>query len=114
MQLVKEPAAAERITRAIDDLDTSIRHVRSTIFQLNQRWSATRSLRSEIVAICDESSEALGFTPSCDITGPIDSAVGEPALGHLLLCLARRFRTSPGMPGQPRPRRGGSTPASSP
>jgi signal transduction histidine kinase len=87
VQLVKEPAAADRIMRAIDDLDTSIRHVRSTIFQLHQRWSATRSLRGEIVGICDESSKALGFTPSCDITGPIDSAVGEPTRGHVLLCL---------------------------
>jgi signal transduction histidine kinase len=87
VQLVKEPAAAERITRAIDDLDTSIRRVRSTIFQLHQRWTAVHSLRSEIVGICDESAKALGFTPSCDISGPIDSAVGEPTRGHVLLCL---------------------------
>ena len=86
-QMVKEPLAVERITRAVDDLDASIRQVRSTIFELHQRWATTQSLRSEIVAICEESSKALGYKPSCDIVGPIDSAITEPIRGHLLLCL---------------------------
>jgi signal transduction histidine kinase len=85
--MVSEPAAVERITRAVDDLDTSIRQVRSTIFELHQRWSARLSLRADIVGICDESAKAIGFKPSCDIVGPIDSAVTEPTRGHLLLCL---------------------------
>lgn len=86
-QTVTEPVAVERIMRAVDDLDVSIRQVRSTIFELHQRWSTERSLRSEIVSVCDESVKSLGFKPSCDITGPIDSAVLEPTRGHLLLCL---------------------------
>lgn len=86
-QMVKEPAAVERIMRAVDDLDTSIRQVRSTIFELHQHWATTQSLRSDIVAICEESSKALGYKPSCDIVGPVDSTVIEPTRGHLLLCL---------------------------
>ena len=86
-QMVKEPLAVERIMRAVDDLDASIRQVRSTIFELHQRWATTQSLRSDIAAICEESSKALGYRPSCDIIGPIDSTVTEPARGHLLLCL---------------------------
>ena len=84
---VKDPSAVEQITRAIDDLDVSIRQIRSTIFELHQRWATTQSLRGEIVAICHESSKALGFAPSCDIVGPIDSAVVEPTRSHALLCL---------------------------
>ncbi len=86
-QMVKEPVAVERIMRAVDDLDASIRQVRSTIFELHQRWATTQSLRSEIVAICDESAKALGYKPSCDIVGPIDTTITEPMRGHLLLCL---------------------------
>jgi len=86
-QLVNEPLAAERIVRAVDDLDASIRQVRSTIFELHQRWSTTQSLRSDIVVICEESSKALGYKPSCDIVGPVDNAVIEPIRGHLLLCI---------------------------
>ncbi len=85
--LVAEPAAVERIMRAVDDLDVSIRQIRSTIFELHQQWSTSASLRSDILAVCDESAPALGFRPSCDIDGPIDSAVEEPTRSHLLLCL---------------------------
>ncbi len=86
-QMVKEPTAVERITRAIDDLDVSIRTVRSTIFELHHRWSALPSLRSDVLVLCDDAGRALGFAPSCEIEGPIDSAVTEPTGSHLLLCL---------------------------
>ena len=86
-QIVTEPAAVERITRAIDDLDVSIRQVRSTIFELHQRWSVLHSLRADIVSVCNESAKTLGFQPSCDLAGAIDSAVDEPTGAHVLLCL---------------------------
>jgi signal transduction histidine kinase len=86
-QIVTEPAAVERITRAIDDLDISIRQVRSTIFELHQRWSVGQSLRADILSVCNESATPLGFTPSCVIAGAIDSTVDKPTGGHVLLCL---------------------------
>ena len=86
-QMVTEPKAVERITRAVDDLDISIRQVRSTIFELHQRWLSHSSLRSEIMDVCDEAADALGFRPTCSIDGPVDSAVSDLIHGHLLLCL---------------------------
>jgi len=86
-RIVTEPAAVERITRAVDDLDVSIRQVRSTIFELHQRWSVLHSLRADILLVCNESATALGFKPSCDIAGAIDNAVDEQTGGHILLCL---------------------------
>jgi len=86
-QVVTEPAAVERIVRAVDDLDNSIRQVRSTIFELNERWSGLNSVRSEIQAFCDEAADTLGFKPTCHIDGPIDSAVSDRTRGHLLLCI---------------------------
>ena len=86
-QMVSEPLAAERIMRAVDDLDVSIRQVRSTIFELQQRRSSPQGVRDDIVAICDESGKALGFKPTSESRGPIDSVVTEPLRGQLLLCL---------------------------
>ena len=86
-QIVTEPGAVERIMRAVDDLDVSIRQVRSTIFELHQRWSVLHSLRADILSVCNESATTLGFKPSCDIAGAIDSTVDEPTGGHVLLCL---------------------------
>jgi signal transduction histidine kinase len=85
--LVDDPVAAQRIVRAVDELDVSIRQVRSTIFELHQRSTGLRTLRSEILTICEDASRALGFKPTCDVRGPVDSAVGATMAGHLLLCL---------------------------
>jgi signal transduction histidine kinase len=86
-EMVKEPEAVERIMRSVDELNVSIRLVRATIFELHERYSGRTNLRSDVLAICDESAVALGFRPSCEIDGPIDSAVAEPIRGHVLLCL---------------------------
>ena len=86
-QLTKEPMAIERIMRSVDEIDISIRQVRSTIFELHQIGSAQQSVRSDIVAVCDDAAKALGFRALLDIDGPIDSAVDERVRGHLLLCL---------------------------
>ena len=86
-EMIEEPAAVERIMRSVDELNVSIRLVRATIFELHERYSGRANLRSDVLAICDESAVALGFKPSCEIEGPIDSAVAEPVRGHLLLCL---------------------------
>ena len=86
-QMVKEPIAIERIMRAVDDLDTSIRRVRSTIFELHHGFAGLPSLRSDILAVCSEANRALGFEPRCDITGPVDSTVSDSMHAHIMLCL---------------------------
>ena len=86
-RLVKDPLAVERIMRAVDELDVSIRQVRATIFELHQLGTNVQTLRSEIVAVCDDAATSLGFKPTCDIDGPVDTAVDEQVRGHLLLCL---------------------------
>jgi signal transduction histidine kinase len=86
-QITKEPMAVERIMRSVDEIDISIRQVRSTIFELHQLGSTQQSVRSDIVMVCDDAAGALGFKPALDIEGPIDSAVDEQVRGHVLLCL---------------------------
>ena len=86
-QMVKEPVAVERIMRAVDELDTSIRQVRSTIFELQRRFPSLASLRGDITAVCSEATRALGFEPHCDIRGPVDTAVPSSLRGHIVLCL---------------------------
>ena len=86
-QTVDDPAAVARIMGAVDELNVSIRQIRSTIFELNQRRSSEVSLRGDIVAVCDDAAITLGSAPRCDIEGPIDSSVIEPTRSHLLLCL---------------------------
>ena len=46
-QITKEPIAVERIMRSVDEIDMSIRQVRSTIFELHQLGAAQLSVRSD-------------------------------------------------------------------
>ena len=97
-----EPVAAERITRAVEDLDVSIRQVRSTIFELHQTTTGRRTAcAAEILAICDDAATALGFKPSLRHPRP-DRQRGRrdrPA-GTCCCACARRCRTSPATPGR--------------
>jgi signal transduction histidine kinase len=86
-QTMTDPVAEGRVRRAVDDLNTSIRQIRSTIFELHGRRTTAGSVRRDVVGICDDAAATLGFRPSCDIRGPVDSAVDEAVYSHLLLCV---------------------------
>jgi signal transduction histidine kinase len=86
-QLISDPVSQQRIRGAVDDLNVSIRQIRATIFELHQRRSPVASLRADILDVCEQAAASLGFEPTCDIQGLIDTSVDEPWRSHLLLCL---------------------------
>ncbi|CAN5578539.1 GAF domain-containing sensor histidine kinase [soil metagenome] len=86
-QLITNPAVAERVARVIDDLDLTIQRVRSSIFELNRNATDSRSVRADVIAVCNDATGALGFDPQCRILGPIDSAVSHSVADHLLFSL---------------------------
>lgn len=75
---------ADRVTRVIDDLDDTIRQLRSVIFGLHEH--RRNSLRAEVARVLAEESFALGFEPQVRFDGPVDTLGGELA-EHLLLTL---------------------------
>jgi signal transduction histidine kinase len=85
--MADDGAVVERINRAVDDLDATIRQVRAAIFHLRQPVGDRPSLRGEILRICSDATHAIGFEPSCRIVGPIDSSVPSDVAEHLLLTL---------------------------
>ena len=76
----------ERLDSAVTDLDTTIRDIRSTIFELQR--VGERSLRSDLRDLAKEYVPVLGFTPLVRTTGPVDTAVGGE-LGEQLLAVLR-------------------------
>ncbi|WP_320064949.1 GAF domain-containing sensor histidine kinase [Micromonospora sp. RTGN7] len=70
------PEVAKRINAAVDDLDSTIRDIRRTIFELRTPMSA--ALRTEIREAVDVATELLGFRPALELDGPLDSAVPDP------------------------------------
>jgi signal transduction histidine kinase len=67
--------AAQRIERAVDDLDVTIKEIRTAIFALEHPAQGRQGLRGEVVAVAHEAASALGFEPRLLLDGPIDSAV---------------------------------------
>jgi signal transduction histidine kinase len=86
-QMSTQPDVARRLGDAVEELDTIIRRVRSTIFQLGRPADGGRGMRDELLAVCDEAARSLGHEPACRIEGPINSAVDERVATEAVLGL---------------------------
>jgi signal transduction histidine kinase len=70
----------QRVDRAVDELDGTIRELRSTIYGLQAPTEARPSLRSQVLQVVDAASSQLGFAPSLRMDGLLDTlATGELA-----------------------------------
>ena len=83
--MIVVPEVADRVSRAVDALDETIREIRSTIFALQARPQASPAgLRAGIVAVADQMTSLLGFAPTLRLDGPLDSRVPAEVADHLL------------------------------
>jgi signal transduction histidine kinase len=81
-------AAVTRIEAAVDDLDLTVKHIRSAIFKLESaRVSSSGGLRYRVLALGREAAGALGYEPRCFFDGPVDSGVGDDLAADLLATL---------------------------
>jgi signal transduction histidine kinase len=88
-RFIDHPQAAERVQRAVDDLDATVKIIRSTIFGLRARDTGPdgRSLRARIVGAVEQAAPVLGFTPSLRMEGLLDTEVSTGLAEHLLAVL---------------------------
>ncbi|MET8743606.1 GAF domain-containing protein [Streptomyces sp. NPDC004728] len=77
VRLVEQPQARERLLRAVDDLDETIKIIRSTIFGLRASGPgrAGQGLRARTAATVERAARTLGFQPSLRMGGLIDTDV---------------------------------------
>ncbi|MGW1130820.1 sensor histidine kinase [Streptomyces griseoluteus] len=88
-RFIQHPEAAERVMRAVDDVDETIKIIRSAIFGLRARASAVGAgLRVRVVDAVGEKTPALGFTPSVRIEGLLDTDVPPEIAGQVLAVLS--------------------------
>ena len=80
------PDAEERVTRAVDELDATVREIRQTIFALNQPLDGemVSSLRGRILREVAGAVPALGFQPHLRIEGAVDSLVPDDLANQLV------------------------------
>jgi signal transduction histidine kinase len=84
-----DPAAAvTRIGEAVvDDLDLTIKEIRSAIFGLEQRRVSGDGLRGRILASVREAVGTLGFEPRVILDGPVDSGIDPEVATDVLATL---------------------------
>jgi two-component system, NarL family, sensor histidine kinase DevS len=86
---MQPPPSADRVHRAVDDLDTTIKEIRSTIFALQSPAPfAGEGLRTAIDHAVRSAGSSLGFSPHLRIEGPLDTLVPQ-AVGEQLLAVLR-------------------------
>jgi signal transduction histidine kinase len=80
-----DPAAANaRIELAVDDLDLTVRYIRSAIFGLEGSRVGSGGARRQVLDVVEDASEALGFEPRILIDGPVDTALDDGLVSDLV------------------------------
>ena len=88
-RFIEHPEAAERVARAVDDLDETIKIIRSTIFGLRARdGGAGTGLRARVVRAAGEAAPVLGFAPSVRMEGLVDTDVPREIADHVIAVLS--------------------------
>jgi signal transduction histidine kinase len=88
MKITESPDVALRVQRAVDDLDETIRQIRSTIFALQTVPGEHPALRDRILTVVQSAAETLGFTPAVRLEGLLDTTVGD-GVGEQLIAVLR-------------------------
>jgi signal transduction histidine kinase len=78
----------ERMSRAVDEMDETIREIRQTIFALHEPSTGpSTGLRGRILRETAQAAALLGFEPSVRFTGVIDAMVADTTGDHLIAAL---------------------------
>ncbi len=79
---------SRRIQQAVDDLDVTIRQIRSSIFALSvSTRSPTSDVRAQILDVVADVRDALGFEPRVQFVGAVESSITPPLAEELLVSL---------------------------
>ncbi|MEU2507051.1 GAF domain-containing protein [Streptomyces sp. NPDC007863] len=93
-------AEDELLGRAVDELDSTIQEVRTTIFALQQPPAeAPTTFRGRVLRETGGAGVLLGFQPSVRFTGAVDTLVAEPEARRLLAALRGALAAAHRRPG---------------
>jgi signal transduction histidine kinase len=78
------PEVADKLARAVDEVDATVKEIRSTIFALQAPQTDVRSVRSDVLRVADEIAAMLPSAPRIRFDGPIDTVVTVRLAEHLV------------------------------
>jgi len=84
-----DPVMQQRIQQAVEDLDTTVREIRTAIFDLHTTAADDAdSLRRRMLDTAAEAAAGSGVSPSVRISGPVDTLV-PPEVGAHAIAVVR-------------------------
>ncbi len=78
-----EPATQARLIRAVEELDDTIRHIRTSIFALRTPPERVRTVRAAVLEVAEQLTPALGMAPRTEFSGPLDTMVDPPVIADV-------------------------------
>src|SRR5215217_1664429 len=78
---VNEESTEQLLTRTVNELDETIRQIRSTIFAL--REDSSRSVRGAAITVVDQLGPVLPVRPDIQLVGPLDTVVDDAIIGDV-------------------------------
>ena len=86
--MINRPEAANRVKRAVDAMDETIKDIRLTIFALQSRGQEDEpNLREAIVSVVEEMAPSTGFTPSLRLGSKLNGKVRPEIADDMLTAL---------------------------
>jgi signal transduction histidine kinase len=87
IRITQKRDVAVRVQRAVDDLDDTIRQIRSTIFALQISSDDEPTLRARLHDVIDSAAESLAFAPAVRLEGLLDIVVDDVTAENLVAVL---------------------------
>jgi len=81
---VGSPAVQAKLQRIVDDLDQTIREIRTTIFALQAGPAEQAGLHQRLVTVVGETTAGTGLVPNLSVAGPVDTLVPPEVAAHAL------------------------------
>ncbi|WP_455565613.1 GAF domain-containing protein [Microtetraspora malaysiensis] len=88
VRLVEKPEVTGRVQHVVDELDATIRQIRSTIFALHTpREDKAATVRGQFMDLVESARGHLGFMPGVLLEGAVDTLVTPKIADHALAVL---------------------------
>jgi signal transduction histidine kinase len=87
-QLGANDSMATRIRQRVDDIDRTIRRIRTSIFELRGTLvTASEGLRQRVLEVASDLTPALGFAPHVAFAGLLDMRLEDDLMQDVLACV---------------------------
>jgi signal transduction histidine kinase len=83
-RLDDRPEVARRLEQAVDDIDETVREIRTTIFALQDSGGSSRGVRHRVLEVVEELEHMLPTRPRIQFDGPVDTVVSDAIVAHLV------------------------------